>query len=99
MSYLCVDDFLPLLCLPLLLSLIICNFLVLAFSFPPREVSSVFVVQLLNYLSFGLSVKLLISPSNLNESLVEYGIFGCRFLFFHHFKYAMPLPSGLQSFC
>ena len=59
--------------IPLLVSLsfVVFLFLVVAFSFLPREVPLVFVVELvlLNSLSFCLSVKVLISPSNLNESL------------------------------
>ena len=38
--------------------------------------------MVLNSLSFCLSVKLLISPSNLNEILAEYSNLGCRFFSF-----------------
>ena len=48
-------------------------------------------------LSFCLSVKLLISPSYLNEFFSGYSNVGCRF-FSHHFKYVLPFPSGLKSF-
>jgi len=51
----------------------------------------------LNSLSFCLSVKLLTSPSYLNEIPAGYSNLGCFFLF-HHFKYALPFPSGLKSF-
>jgi len=52
----------------------------------------------LNSLSFCLSVKLLISPSYLNEILAGYSNLGCRLFFFHHFKYILPFPPGLKSF-
>ena len=48
-------------------------------------------------LCFCLSVKLLFSPSYLNEILAGYSNLGCRFLF-HHFKYVLPFPPGLKSF-
>ena len=84
----------------------------MAFSFPPREVFQPSVgknnptfriccetgLVVLNSLSFGLSVKLLLSLSNLNESLAEWSILGCNISPFHHFKYSVPLISGLQSF-
>jgi len=54
--------------------------------------------MVLNSLSFCLSVKFLISPSYLNEILAGYSNLGCRFFFFHHFKYVLPFPSGLKSF-
>ena len=50
--------------------------------------------MVLNYLSFCLSVKLLISPSYLNEILVGSVIW----VLFHHFKYVLPFSSGLKSF-
>ena len=50
----------------------------------------------LNSFSFCLSVKLLISMSNLKESLTGYSYL--QVLPFHHFEYIMPLASGLQSF-
>ena len=53
--------------------------------------------MVLNSLSFCLSVKLLISPSYLNEILAGYSNLGCR-LVFHHFKYVLPFPPGLKSF-
>ena len=52
----------------------------------------------MNSLSFWLSVKLLISPSYLNEILAGYSNLGWRTFFFHHFKYVLPFPSGLKSF-
>ena len=48
-----------------------------------------------NSFSFCLSVKLLISPLNLNESLAG----SCSWVLvspFHPFKYILPLLSGLQ---
>ena len=53
---------------------------------------------MLNSLSFCLSVKLLNSPSYLNETLAGYSNLGCRFFFFHHVKYVLPFPSGWKSF-
>ena len=38
--------------------------------------------MVLNSLSFCLSVRLLLSPSNLNEILAGWGILGCRFFLF-----------------
>jgi len=49
----------------------------------------------LNSLSFCLSVKLLISPSYLNEILAGYGNLGCRFF---SFITVLPFLSGLKSF-
>ena len=51
----------------------------------------------LNSLKFCLSGKLLISPSNLEESLAGQSIFGCKFFPFINLN--MLFPSGLQSFC
>ena len=44
------------------------------------------------------SLKLLISPSILNEILARYCNLACRFFPFQYFKYILPFPSGLQSF-
>ena len=52
----------------------------------------------LNSLSFCLSVKLLNSPSYLNEILAGYSNLGCRLFSFITFKYVLPFPSGLNSF-
>ena len=69
--YLCLGDFLPLVCLPLPVSFPICNFLVSSCDlFLSREVPLAFVdLVVLSSLSFCLSVKFLISLWNLNESL------------------------------
>ena len=48
--------------------------------------------MLLNCLSFFLSIKLLISPSYLNEMLAVYSNLGVVFLF-RHFKYVLPFSS------
>ena len=53
----------------------------------------------LNSLNFCLSVKFLISPLNLSDILVGRVIFVAVFFPFHHFKYILPLPTGLQNFC
>ena len=58
--------------------------------------------MVLNSLSFFLSVKLLISPSYLNEIvyadiLLDIVIWVVGFSL-SSFKYVLPLPSGLQSF-
>ena len=75
---------------------IIFLFLIVAFSFPPREVPLAFVIMLVWWhwilFCFCLSVKLLISPSNLNKSLAEQSILACR-LFPFIFKCIMPLSS------
>ena len=67
--------------------------------FRPREVPLAYVVKLVWWcrilFNFLLSGKLLISPSNLNESFPEVRYFWLQFLLFHHFKSIMPLPSGL----
>ena len=52
----------------------------------------------LNSLSFCLSVKLLISPSYLNEILVGYNNLVLQVIFSHHFKYVLPFPPRLKSF-
>ena len=52
----------------------------------------------LNSLNFCLSVKLLISPSILNEVFAGYHNLSCRFLFFQYFKYILPFPFGLPHF-
>ena len=52
--------------------------------------------MVLNFLSFCLSVKLLISPLNLNENLAEQSILVSGFPF-HHCKYIVPLSFGLQN--
>ena len=86
-SYLCADDFLPLLyvCLPLPVSFPTHNFFVsscgLFFSTQRISFSNGYKAGLvvLNSLSFCFSVKLLISPSNLNASFAEQSILGCRF--------------------
>ena len=54
--------------------------------------------MVLNSLSFCLSVKLLISPSYLNELLGGYSNLGYSFFLFHHFKYVLPFPTCLKSF-
>ena len=72
-----MDDFIYLLYIYLYwraLSFVVFLFPVAVFSFLPREVPIVFFcckagLVVLNSLSFCLSVKLLSSPSNLNESL------------------------------
>ena len=64
---------------PMSFSFIIFMFLVVTFSFSLREVSLPFNVKL-NSFSCCLSVKLLISPSNLNENLPRYRILGHWFL-------------------
>ena len=53
----------------------------------------------LNSSSICLFVKCLHSLSNLNDSHAKQSILGCGLFYFHHFKYIMPLSSGLQSFC
>ena len=55
-------------------------------------------LMVLSSLNFYLSVKLWISPLNLNQILAGV-ILVVNFFVFHPFKYIMPLPSGLQSFC
>ena len=52
--------------------------------FLSREYPLAFVGELvvLNSLSFSLSVKLLISPSYLNEIFAGYSNLGCRFFYF-----------------
>ena len=76
LTYLCVDDSLPFLpiYLPWLVSLVICNIFVSScglFSTCRRSFSICCKAGLvvLNFLSFCLSAKLLISPSNPNENL------------------------------
>ena len=92
-SYLCVDDILPV-CLIILVSFSIHDFLVssVAFFFPTQRSSFSICCRaalvMMNSLSFCLSVKLLISPSNLNESLAGQSILSCRFF---------PLNISLQS--
>ena len=57
-------------------------FLVVAFSFllsSPFDISCKAGFMVLNSFSFCLSIKLLISPSNLNDSLVGQSILSCRF--------------------
>ena len=57
-------------------------------------------LMLLNSLNFCLSEKLLISPPILNEVFARYSNLSCRLFFpFQYFKYILPFPSGLQSFC
>ena len=43
--------------------------------------------------------KLFLSPSILNKILAGDCNLGCRFFPFQYFKYILPFPSGLQSFC
>ena len=87
-SYLSVDDFL-LLCLPLLVSLSIFKFLVSSCGFFFSNYRGSFRIcckaglVVLNSPSFCLSVRLLIYPSNLIESLSGYSILGCRFFTFN----------------
>ena len=54
--------------------------------------------MVLNSLSFCLSIKLLISPSYLNEILAGYSNEGCRFFSLITFKYVLPFPFDLKSF-
>ena len=97
LTYLCVDDFLPSLitlsffifvCLSLIVSFsfVIFQFLLMAFSLLPREIPLAFAAKLvmvvLISLSFCLSVKLLISLSNLNESLAGRNSLSCKFFLF-----------------
>ena len=44
------------------------------------------------------AAKLLVSPSYLNAILAGCSNLGCRFFFFHHFKYVLPFFCGLKSF-
>ena len=90
-------------CLPLLMSFPICNFLVsgggLFFSAKRSRFSICCKPGLMvqNSFSFSLSVKLLISPLSLKALLGS--VFLVVVFPFHCFKYLiMPLPSGLQSF-
>ena len=74
--------------------------LFLLLCFPPREVPSIFVVRLFWWycilLSSCFSLKLLISPSNLNEILAGQSNLGCRFFPFIFFKYILPLPKACR---
>lgn len=71
----CVDDFLPLLCLLLPVSIFIFEFFffqVMTFYLTPRKVPLGFIVKMIwwhSIFSFCLSVSILIMPSNLNRSL------------------------------
>ena len=56
-------------------------------------------LMVLNSLNFCLSEKLFISGSISNEILAGYSNLGCRFFPFQYFKFILPFPSGLQSFC
>ena len=102
--------------LPVLASLpfVIFLFLVVSFSFMPREVPLAFfckaVLVVLKSLSFCLSVKFLISPSDLNESLARESILHCRFFPFItlyvscHFlltrrDFAEKLTDSLMGIC
>ena len=92
-------------CMSLPVSLFICNIFVSSCGLFFSTWRSSFCIcckaglVLLNSLSFCFSVKLLISPSNQNKSLAGWSNLGWRFFPCHHFKYIMPLPSGLQTFC
>ena len=52
---------------------------------------------MLNSVSLCFSVKLLISPLNLNESLAGYNILSCRFFLFISLNYIVPLPSAVSA--
>ena len=68
------------------------------FFFPLKKVlfNISYQADLVDLNSFGicLCVKLFISLSELNDSLIGYSILGCRF--FHHFECMVPIPSSLQ---
>ena len=64
----------------------------------PFNICGKAALVVLNSLNVCLSEKLLISPSILNEILARYSNLGCIFPF-QYFKYILPFPSGLQSFC
>ena len=64
----------------------------------PFDICGKAALVVLNSLNVCLSEKLLISPSILNEILTRYSNLGCIFPF-QYFKYILPFPSGLQSFC
>ena len=53
----------------------------------------------LDSLNFCLSVKLLISPSILNEILARYSNLHCRYFPLQYFIYILPFPFGLHNFC
>ena len=53
----------------------------------------------LSLLNFYLSENLFISLSALNEIPAGYDNLACRFFPFQYFKYILPFPSGLKSFC
>ena len=55
--------------------------------------------MVLNSLSFCWSVKLLISPSYLNEILAGYSNMGCGVFSFITFKYVLPFHSGGIPLC
>ena len=84
-SYLCADNFLPLLyaCI-FLVNFFIHNFLVSSpglFFCSQRIPFTIYCkagLVVLNSLGFCLSIKVLIFPSNLNESLAGQSILGCR---------------------
>jgi len=71
-------------------------FLVVAFSFSLKEIALTFLVKLVWW--FYLSIKLLISPSNLNKTSAYRVFLVINFFPFHCSKYIVPLPSGLPSF-
>ena len=83
--YLCVDDFLIYCMFAFtgeLSHFLIFLFLVVTFSFLPTEVPLAFVVKMVcgaDFIYLFLSVKLLISLSNLNKSLAGQSILSCRF--------------------
>ena len=54
-------------------------------------------LMVLNSFNFFMSVKLLISPSNLNEGLAGQSILGCRF-FSHHFSIYHAILFWLVEF-
>ena len=69
-------------------------FIVMTFSFLLREVPLTFIVELAWWcwtLSFWLSVKLLISPSDLNKSFAGYSILHLRFFSF--------ITSNIWCYC
>ena len=78
-------------------TLVIFIFLVMAFYLSIKEVPLTFLIKLvwllLKSFSFCLFKKLLISPSNLNESLAR--VFLVVGFYLHHFKYVVLPTCGL----
>ena len=71
-------------------------FLVVAFSFPLREVPLAFVVKLGWFCRILLAFVCKAFDFSVNESLAMYS--WLHAFLFHHFKYFMPFLSGLHSF-